>query len=132
MIKKTITYTDYNGVQRTEDFYFNLSKPDLVELDVEYPEGFAEKIKNVMETNDKKEMVRIFKDLIMRSYGVKDADGRHFKKSKELSEEFVETPAYGELFMEIGYDSKAAADFLNGLIPSDLQNATQNLAAPMA
>lgn len=131
MIKKTYTYSDYNGVQCTEDFYFNLSKTELIEMDSEYPEGFSERIKQVMESDDKKEMIRIFKDLILRSYGKKSEDGKRFIKSKEITEGFEQSPAFDEIFMEIGFNSESASNFVNGLIPSDLQNAVKSQMAQM-
>lgn len=120
MLKKTITYTDYNGVERTEDFYFNLSKAEITEMELGTVGGFAEMIQKVINANDAPTIIKIFKDLVLKAYGEKSADGKRFVKSEEISTAFAQTEAYSNLFMELATDSKAAADFVNGIIPSDL------------
>lgn len=120
MLKKTITYTDYNGVERTEDFHFNLSKAEITEMELGTVGGFAEMIQKVINANDAPTIIKIFKDLILKAYGEKSADGKRFIKSEEISTAFAQTEAYSSLFMELATDSKAAADFVNGIIPSDL------------
>lgn len=123
MIKKTITYTDYDGVQRTEDFYFNLSKPELMEMDFSADGGMEKKIKKIIDTQNTKEIIDIFKDIILRSYGEKSLDGKRFIKVRDghkLAEEFAQTEAYNELFMELAGDDKAASEFINGVIPQAL------------
>lgn len=120
MLKKTITYIDYDGVERTEDFYFNLSKAELTEMELSTTGLFTEKIKKIISAKDVPSIYAVFKDLILKSYGVKSDDGRRFIKSKELSEAFSQTEAYSELLMELGSDDKAAANFVNGIIPADL------------
>lgn len=117
MLKKTIKYTDYNGVERTEDFYFNLSKAELTEMELEVPGGFSAMIQKISKTQDTPSLIKIFKDLILRSYGVKSDDGKRFIKSKELSEEFSQTEAYSELFMELSTNAEAASEFVNGIVP---------------
>lgn len=118
MLKKTITYTDYDGVERTESFYFNLSKAEIVEMEIGAAGGWREKMQRIIDAKDAPTLMREFKKLIMMSYGKKSDDGRRFIKSKELSEEFVQTEAYNQLFMELVTDAKAAADFANGITPS--------------
>lgn len=120
MLKKTVKYTDYNGVERTEDFYFNLSKAEVTEMELSVSGGFSKMLEEVVSTNDNARIVEIFKELVLKSYGEKSEDGRRFVKSKELSEAFSQTEAYSELFMELALDEKAAADFINGIMPSDL------------
>lgn len=120
MLKKTITYTDYNGVERTEDFYFNLSKAEITEMELGTVGGFAEMIQKVINANDAPTIIKIFKDLVLKAYGEKSADGKRFVKSEEISTAFAQTEAYSNLFMELATDSKAAADFVNGIIPPDL------------
>jgi len=129
MIKKTITYTDYDGNTRTEDFYFNLSKPELMEMDFSASGGMEKMIKRIVATNDTKRIIEIFKDIILRSYGEKSADGKRFVKvvdGRKLSEDFAQTEAYSELFMELATDDKAASEFINGVIP---QNLVEEIAA---
>lgn len=134
MIKKTITYTDYNGDTRTEDFYFNLTKAEIMEMEMSIPGGFGEMINRIVSAKDVPSLMKVFKDFIKRSYGVKSADGKRFIKSDDLYEEFAQTEAYSQLFMELTTDSDAAAAFVNGVAPSDLVEAAkqgdsrQNLA----
>ncbi len=120
MLKKTIAYTDYNGVERSEDFYFNLNKAELTEMQVGVEGGYGEMLQRIVDSNDNKQIVETFKSIILKAYGVKSQDGKRFIKSKELSEEFSQTEAFVELFMELATDEKAAADFVNGIIPKNV------------
>lgn len=120
MIKKTITYTDYNGTERTESFYFNLSKAEVMEMEMSTAGGMAESIQKIIDAKDAPAIIRVFKDLVLKAYGVKSDDGRRFIKSKELSEEFAQTEAYSMIFMELATDADAAAKFVNGIVPADL------------
>lgn len=120
MIKKTITYKDYNQVERTESFYFNLSKAEVMEMEMSTAGGMAESIQKIVDAKDAPAIIRVFKDLVLRSYGVKSDDGRRFIKSKELSDEFSQTEAYSQIFMELATNADEAAKFVNGIIPSDL------------
>ena len=138
MLKKTVDYTDYNGTHRTENLYFNLSKAELTEMELSTTGGFAEMIRNVIDANDGPTIMKIFKDIILKSYGEKTPDGKRFVKSKELSTAFSQTEAYSELFMELVTDSKKAAEFINGIIPADIadevakQNSGQTIVGPVA
>lgn len=120
MLKKTVTYTDYNGVERTEDFYFNLSKAEVAEMELSVDGGLGAMIENIVNAKDNKQIVALFKDLVLKAYGEKSPDGRRFMKSKEISEAFSQTEAYSEIFMELALDEKAASDFVNGILPSKL------------
>ena len=126
MIKKTITYTDYNGTERTEDFYFNLSKAEIMEMEMSTDGGFAEMIQNIVAAQDVPSIIKIFKDLVLRAYGKKSPDGKRFIKSKEISEEFSQTEAYSILFMELATDADAASKFINGVVPADLNSDKAN------
>lgn len=117
MLKKTFTYTDYNGVERTEDHYFNLSKAELMEMELSTTGGLAEMINKIVAAQDAPQIVKIFKELVLKAYGQKSADGRRFIKSKELSDEFAQTEAYSQLFMELATDADAASKFVNGIVP---------------
>lgn len=117
MLKKTISYTDYDGVERTEDFFFNLSKAEVAEMELGTTGGMQKLIERILNTQDTKGLIDLFKDLILRSYGEKSADGRRFVKSKELSTAFSQTEAYSELFMELATDADKAAEFVNGITP---------------
>lgn len=120
MLKKTITYTDYNGVERTEDFYFNLSKAEIIEMELGVSGGYAEMLKSIVNANDTSTLIKIFKDLVLRAYGEKSADGKRFIKSDAISEAFSQTEAYSILFMELATNADEAAKFVNGIVPSDL------------
>lgn len=128
MLKKTITYTDYNGVERTEDFYFYLSKADLMEMEMGTTGGFAEMIQKVVNAQDAPAIIKIFKDLILKAYGEKSADGKRFIKNDEVKDAFSQTEAYSQLFMELATDSDAAAKFVNGIMPADVSEKIQNNA----
>lgn len=117
MLKKTFTYIDYNGVERTEDHYFNLSKAELMEMELSTTGGLAEMINKIVAAQDAPAIVKVFKDLVLKAYGQKSADGRRFIKSKELADEFSQTEAYSQLFMELATDADAAAKFVNGIVP---------------
>lgn len=120
MLKKTITYTDYNGVDRTEDFYFNFTKAELTEMDLGTTGGMSETIKNIIASKDTPSLIKLFKKLVLDAYGEKSADGKRFIKSPELSTAFSQTEAYSQLFMELATDDNKAAEFINGIIPSDV------------
>lgn len=120
MLKKTISYTDYDGVKREEDFYFNLSRVELTEMEMGTEGGLQKKIEKITKSQSGKEIIDLFKDIILRSYGEKSDDGRRFIKSKELSDAFSQTEAYTELFMELATDADAAGAFINGIIPAEL------------
>lgn len=121
MLTRQITYEDFNGNTRTDTFYFHLSKPELLELQFgENGLDFAAYIQQIVETSDYHKLLKEFKSLILLAYGEKSDDGRRFVKSPEIREEFSQTNAYSELFMELASDDKSAADFINGIVPKDM------------
>ena len=121
MLKKIITYTDYNGVERTEPFYFNLSKAELMEMELGVTGGMTEMLDKIIAAKDAPSLMKTFKEMIMKSYGIESDDGKRLIKSEELSIAFTQTEAYSVLFMELITDDKAAADFVNGIIPNEIQ-----------
>ena len=125
MLKKTIKYTDYNGVERTEDFYFNLNKAEIMEMQLTTVGGLDAYLKKIISAQDMPTLMRIFKDLVLKSYGVKSDDGRRFIKNDQLREEFEQTEAYSILYMELSTDAEAAAAFVNGIIPADVAKASK-------
>lgn len=125
MLKKTITYTDYNDNERTEDFYFHLSKAELMEMEMGTEGGFAEMVKRVVASQDAPNIIKIFKDLVLKAYGQKSPDGKRFIKNDPLREEFSQTEAYSEIFMELATDSDAAAAFINGIMPAEIAKQAQ-------
>lgn len=132
MLKKRIVYTDYNGTKREEDFYFNLSKAEIMEMEMSTSGGLTEMINRIIETQDAPSIIKVFKEIIMKSYGEKSPDGKRLVKSKELSEAFSQTEAYSELFMELATDSDAASKFVNGIIPADMVKAAEQATLPSA
>lgn len=118
MLKKSITYTDFNGEERTDICRFNLNKAELLELELSTTGGLSEHIQNIMDTKNGGELVKLFKKLILSSYGEVSADGKRFVKSEELSKAFSETPAYEILFMELATDQDAAKTFVEQVLPS--------------
>lgn len=130
MTKKTITYNDYNGVERTEDFYFNLSEAEVMEMELGVTGGMAEMIQRIVQAQDGPTIMQTFKDVVLRSYGVKSPDGKRFIKNDTLREEFSQTEAYSQLFMKLATDSKEAADFVNGIMPKKVETAKNSIPAP--
>lgn len=120
MLKKTIKFEDYNGEQRSEVYYFNLTKSELTRWNFDHPEGIAPYMQKLLKENNYRELLRVFEDLISMSYGVPDADGLHFRKNAVLVEEFENSPAYDELFMELVNDSSKFEAFITALVPRDL------------
>lgn len=123
MLKKTITYADYNGLERTEDFYFNLTKAEIMEMELSTTGGLSEMISRIVAAKDAPAIIKVFKELILKAYGQKSADGKRFIKSPALSEEFEQTEAYSVLFMELATDADAAAKFVNAIVPAGEQVA---------
>lgn len=117
MLSKEMTYVDYNGVEKTETFYFNLTRAEIIEMEVTYPGGLAEEMERSMKSKDPVKLFKLFKELIGASYGEKSPDGRRFVKSPELSQAFFETPAYDQLYMQMTTDEKFAAEFVKGILP---------------
>lgn len=127
MLKKTMTYVDYDGNQRTEDFYFNLTKAEIMEMDLSASGGLDKLITKIVAEQDGAKIVEIFKKIILGAYGEKSLDGKRFVKSPELSEAFSQTEAYSDLFMELATDADKAAEFINGIVPKmEAMNAANN------
>ena len=120
MLKKTIKYTDYDGNEREEDFYFNLSKAEVTEMELSKEGGMSEYIKKISATQNAPELIRLFKEIITKSYGEKSLDGKRFIKNKELTEAFIQTEAYSELFVELASNADEAVKFINGIMPKNM------------
>lgn len=127
MIKKTVTYTDYNGTERTEDFYFHLNKAELAEMQWSVSGGLEQRVRKIIATKDVPELIKIFKELVLKSYGEKSEDGRRFIKSEQIATEFSQTEAYSIIFMELAQNAEEAAKFVNGIIPSNLGAEANNV-----
>lgn len=124
MIAKTVKYKDYNGVEREEKYFFNLTQAEVTEMELSVNGGLGESIKQIIAAQDSAQLIKIFKDLLLKSYGEKSLDGKRFRKTDDngvpLAIAFSETEAYSTLFMELANDDKAAAEFVNGIMPSNL------------
>lgn len=118
MYAKTITYTDYNGNERTEEFYFNFSTAELAEMELSTKGGLEGEIKYIANEQDGAKIVEWFKKIILKSVGKKSPDGKRFIKSKEISDEFAQTEAYSQLFMELAFDAEKGAEFINNIVPN--------------
>ena len=120
MLKKTITYVDFDEVTRTEEFHFNLSKAELMEMNLGQTGGLLAVLTKITATQDVPKIVEQFKQIILKSYGEKSLDGKRFIKSPQMTEEFTQTEAYSQLFMELSTNDMAAASFIKGIVPSDI------------
>ncbi len=120
MLKKTITYEDFNGETVSEDFFFHLSKAELVELELSHDGGLSASLKRIVDAEDGKAIVAEFKNSILSSYGKRSDDGKRFIKNQALRDEFESTEAYSSLFMELVMDTDAAIEFINGIIPAGM------------
>ena len=118
MLKKTIKYTDFDENERTEDFYFNLTKAECTEMEMTTEGGLAKFLGKIVAERDQKRIVEYWKEFILKAYGEKSLDGKRFVKNQEVRDSFVQSEAYSELFMELAGDAEAAAAFVNAIIPS--------------
>ena len=125
MLKKTIKYTDFNGEEREEDFYFNLTKADLIAKEAMTEGGYRAKLEVFGKSKSGAQVMTVFKELIEDSYGIKSEDGRFFNKSPEIAHEFMQSAAYDTFFMELVTDADAALAFSRGIMPPDLVEAAR-------
>lgn len=117
MVKETITYVDYNGVERTEDYFFNLNKAEVIEMELSSETSLADRLTTIVNAKNRPEIIKAFKDILFKAYGEKSEDGKRFIKSEELSIAFSQTPAYEQLFMKLATNDVYAADFINKIVP---------------
>lgn len=115
-----IKYIDFNGQEREEEFLFNLTKQEVIEMEVSAEGGVTEMIKRIVAAKDYKSIVAVLKDFILRSYGVKSADGRRFMKSDEIRDSFAQTEAFSALYMKLAFDADATAKFVNEVVPANI------------
>lgn len=131
MIKKTVTYTDFNGNERTEDFYFNLTQVELAELDLGVSGvsgGLLGLLKKIVREKDQRQIVEYFKKIVLMAYGEKSVDGRRFVKSEEIRNGFAPTEAYSKIFMELAQDADKAAEFVNGIMPKEVAEEAKKMS----
>jgi hypothetical protein len=137
MFKITKTYKDYDGNEMTNDFYFSLSQQEIVELNFTSPGGLVRYIESIQKTNDGGEIIGFFKKILLASYGQKVFDpkfGTRFSKLPEYVEQFVSTPAFSMIYMDLATDAKLAADFIRGVVEDavDIDDAEFNAAIAKA
>ena len=128
MYKKVINYVDYNGVERKETHYFHLTQAELMKMEMGITGGFTQMVQKLIDAKDVPQLIAVLEDMIQKSYGAKTPDGKGFSKKKEHLEAFMETPAYSKLFMELATNTKAASEFVNGIMPDDLPKDGGNLS----
>lgn len=131
MIKLTETYKDYNDTERTEDFYFELNEAEVIELQAEENGQLDVLISKIIAEKDSKKLMALFKKLVLMSYGQKSIDGHYFEKSEEITKKFTQTKAYPQIFMRLALNAKAASDFVNGVMPADLDKKIEAIRGNM-
>ena len=129
MFTITVTYKDFDGNERTEVCRFNLSEPEIIEMESSYPGGLEQMLKKIIEEKDQQKILAVFKELMLKSYGEKTPDGKRFIKSKELSEAFSQTGAYEQLYMRILRDTDFTIEFTNGIMPERVRQAASQVNA---
>lgn len=132
MLKETIKYTDYDGNEREEDFYFNLNKAELMEMQLSAEGGLEKRIQKIVASQNGKEIMDLFKMILLKAYGEKSDDGKRFIKNQEIRDSFEQSEAYSELFMKLTTDADAAAKFMNGIIPKDIAGQIKETPASIA
>ena len=129
MIKKTVTYKDLNGKERTETFHFHYFESEIMDMEMSEEGGLAERIQRIIDANDRPSLLKVIKKFVIDAYGVKSEDGRRFIKNQEVKDAFVQCPAYSKIYMELLTDDELAAAFVNGVIPEDMKETFANIAA---
>ena len=129
MIKKTVTYNDYNDVQRTETHYFNFNEAEILEMEMSVEGGFAERVQRIIDAKEQSALLRVIKNFVLDAYGVKSEDGKRFIKNDEVRDAFVQSPAYSKIFMELVTNDVLAAEFVNGVVPESMRDRIKEIAA---
>ena len=130
MLKKTMTTVDFGGTERTEDYYFNLTKAEIMEMELNTEGGFSAMINRIVESKSQLELTQLFKQILCKSYGVLSPDGRKFIKNQAVLDDFMATQAFSDLYIELLEDGgKKAADFFEGVMPADMQDKPDTVPA---
>jgi hypothetical protein len=130
VLKKTITFNDLDGNPVTEDFYFNLNKAEIAEMELSYDGGLSDYLQKIIATNDGGAIISAFKDIVTKSVGRRSEDGRRFMKSPDITNEFLQTEAYSEMFMSLVTDATAASEFIKGIVPQEMSQKIENVELP--
>lgn len=129
MIKKTVTYKDLNGKERTETFYFHYFESEIMDMEMSEEGGLAERIQRIIDAKDQASLLKVIKKFVIDAYGVKSDDGRRFTKSQEVKDAFVECPAYSKIYMELLTNDELAAEFVNKVVPEDMADKLAAIVA---
>lgn len=121
MLKKTITYRDYNDVERTETFYFHFTEAEILDMEMSEEGSFTERVQRIIDAKDQAGLMKLIKKFVIDAYGVKSDDGKRFIKNEEVKAAFLESPAYSDIFMEMVTNDELAAEFVNGVIPDTMK-----------
>lgn len=132
MFKITKNYTDFNGNERKEDFYFHLTEAEVIKMQLGTTGGLAETIQRLIDLQDGPAILEVFEDLVMKAYGVKSADGREFIKNQQLRDSFAQTQAYSDIYVELATDADKAAKFINGILPANLAKKVADANLPVS
>lgn len=125
MLKLPITFEDFDGELVTEVHHFNLSRTDLVDLELLEEGGLERKLRRIVEEQDHRALIAEFKSLVLTAYGIRSEDGKRFIKNQQVREEFAQTAAYDSLFFLLATDDKAAANFWLGIVPKSLREEVE-------
>ena len=128
MIKKTVTYKDYNDVQRTETFYFHFNEAEILDMEMSVEGGFAERVQRIVDAKEQSALLKVIKNFVLDAYGMKSEDGKRFIKNDEVKSAFVECPAYSMIFMELVTNDELAAEFVNGVVPESMKDRLKAIA----
>ena len=115
MYKKTITYTDFNGTERTEDFYFHMTQAEILKMEYSQEGGMTNVIQNIIETEETTKLLPLFETVVRMSYGKRSIDGRHFEKKPEYTDQILASEAYSNMFVEFMMNADEAAKFINNV-----------------
>lgn len=132
MIKKTVTYKDLNGKERTETFYFHYFESEIMDMEMSEEGGLAERIQRIIDAKDQASLLKVIKKFVIDAYGIKSDDGRRFNKSQEVKDAFVECPAYSKIYMELLTNDELAAEFVNKVVPEDMAAQLAEIVAKKA
>lgn len=132
MFKKTVTYKDYNDVERTETYHFHFSEAEILDMEMSVEGGFAERVQKIIDANDQTKLMKVIQKFVIDAYGVKSEDGKRFIKNEQVKTEFIESPAYSKIWMELVTNDQVAADFINNVIPADMKDQLASIAAKKA
>ena len=128
MLKKTFEYVDFNEVKQKEDFYFHLSKSELLTMEVSVKDGLGDMLKQIVKSEDGGEMTRILREIILKSVGIKSEDGKRFIKNDKIADDFAASPAFDQLFFEVATDADKAAAFIKGAVPPEFAESFDEAA----